>query len=376
MRYEKIIAADRGAAEPISFGAALLAGKKVAPDVINLLVLDHLEAMAFFERYERASDPDERLSVAQRLCTLLSVHMQVEEEIFYPASEDGTGDKPLVDHARHEHDEAKALIAEVQGHETADEAQAEAVRRLRQAIQHHVTEEETSFFPKVRGAGLDLFLLGRHLAARRVELLFERTGVLPKEGPMQTTSEMDVAVTGNLMGETGARAVDPEEARRLFIVGLQNAHAIEQNCRTMVQRQIERLENYPKLKARLERHLAENEVQIARLDRILEQLGESRSALKDTAMSAAANMSAMMHAAAGDEVLKNSMANAAMAQFEIAAYRSLLIMGEAAGETEAIRLLQQSLSEERAMAAWLEENLPGTVIGHMVLRSAGEQAKH
>lgn len=376
MRHEKLIVPDRGAAEPISAGAALLAGKKVAPDALNLLMLDHQEAMAFFERCLASSDPAEKLSVGQRLCLLLSAHMQVEEEILYPAAEQATGDKGMVDHAREEHNEAKVLVRRILERTSVDDGYDASVAELKALIGHHVAEEESSFFPKVRQTDLDLYEIGRRVAARRVELVFELTGAVPKEGPMQTSSQMDVATTGNLTGETGARAIDPGEARKLFVVGLQNAHAAEQDCRTMMRRQVERLENYPKLKARLEQHLVETEMQIQRLDQILEGLGESASTLKDTAGSIAANMGAMMNAAAGDEVLKNSLANAAMAQFEIAAYRALLVMGEAAGEVSAIKLLQQSLSEERAMAAWLEENLPGTVIGHLHLRSQGETAKH
>ncbi|WP_374470913.1 DUF892 family protein [Phenylobacterium sp.] len=376
MRHEKIIVPDRGAAEPISAGAAIMAGKKVAPDAINLLIMDHLEARSFFAWYQEATDEAEKLKVAHKAMTALTVHMQVEEELFYPAAQAASGDKPKTDHAREEHGEAKLLIRQLRERTTVDESYDALFLKLAQAIEHHVQEEETSYFPEVRRTDLDLYELGRAVAARRVELLFEMTGRTP-QGASEMASEMDVAMTGNLGTETMAVPVDPDEARKLFLVGLRNAHATEMNCRTMVQRQLDRLENYPKLKARLEQHLGEVERQIERLDQILAQQGESSSALKDAAMQMSANMSAMMNAAAGDEILKNSMANAAMAQFEITAYRSLILMGEACGEGAAVRLLQQSLSEERSMAAWLEENLPGTVIAHMQLRGqSGVDASH
>jgi ferritin-like metal-binding protein YciE len=377
MRHEKIIVPDRGAAEPISAGAAVLAGKKVAPDAINLLIMDHLEARSFFAWYREATEEAEKLRVADKLMTALTVHMQVEEELFYPAAEAASGDKPKTDHARHEHGEAKQVIRQLRERSTVDDSYDSLVLRLQELIEHHVMEEETSYFPEIRQTDLDLYELGRLVSGRRVELLFDMTGRTQRDGATHMPSEMDVAMTGNVGTETMAVPVDPEEARKLFLVGLRNAHATEMNCRTMVQRQLDRLENYPKLKARLEMHQGEVERQIERLDQILAQQGESSSALKDAAMSMSANMSAMMNAAAGDEILKNSMANAAMAQFEIAAYRSLILMGEACGEVAAVRLLQQSLSEERAMAAWLEENLPGTVIAHMQLRGQpGVDASH
>jgi ferritin-like metal-binding protein YciE len=376
MRIERTIVADRGAAEPISLGAALATGKKVAPDAIGLLVMDHLEAKAFFERYRASADPVEKLSVARRLCRLLTTHMRVEEEIFYPASRKATGDDPMVDHAVDEHEEGKGLIAQLERRETVDEIFHETIEALRQVIEQHVAEEETRLFPEVRAAGrLDLYELGALMAARRLEIMLQLTDKPLEDAALETRSEMSVGRPLN-MAETGLAAIDKDEARKLFLVGLRNAHATEKNCRTMAERQTQRVESYPKLKERLAQHLAETDTRIERLEQVLESMGESPSALKDAAATVGANVGAMTNAMAGDEVLKNSFADAAMAQFQIAAYKSLLLMGEAAGEVEAIRLLQKNLSDERAWAAWLEENLTGTVLTHLQLRSAGEQAKH
>lgn len=142
----------------------------------------------------------------------------------------------------------------------------------------------------------------------------------------------------------------------------------------MAERQVQRFQRYPKVEGRMRQHVDEKTVHMERVERILSDLGESTSTLKDTMMAMSGNMGAMMNAMADDEILKNSMANAAMAQFEIAAYESLITMGAAAGATEAIRTLQQTLSEERAMAAWLSDNLRGTVLIHMQLRSQGDEA--
>lgn len=377
MKIERTIIADRGAGEPISLGASLIAGRKVVADAINLLVMDHLEARSFFDWFEQAASPEEKLKVVGKLRLALGVHMQVEEEIFYPASAEATGDRGMVEHAVEEHAEARQIIARLEAMQPADPNYDELVRRLRLAIEHHVQEEESSFFPKVRATGLDLWEVGRRLAARRMELLFERTGMNPKESLMDTAQGVDVGARVNPGREADLAPVSADEARTLFITGLKNTHATENNCRTMMRRQIERLENYPRVEARLRTHLEETERQIERLEQILEGLGESRSALKDAVMGLSANMSAMMAAPAGDEVLKNSMANTAMAHFEIAAYESLLVMAEAAGEAAAMPILQQSLSEERAMAAWLDENLRGLTVMYLQLRSEpGQTAKH
>ena len=105
-----------------------------------------------------------------------------------------------------------------------------------------------------------------------------------------------------------------ERANSVFITGLKNAHALENQALELMNRQVERIENYADIKARLQQHIQETHEQIARLERVLESLGESRSVLKDNALSLIGNM------AAQDEIIKNSIANFAFENYEIAAY--------------------------------------------------------
>jgi ferritin-like metal-binding protein YciE len=93
-------------------------------------------------------------------------------------------------------------------------------------------------------------------------------------------------------------------------------------------------------------------------------------------MSAMGALGTMAHSMAGDEIIKNSFASYALANFEAAAYETLLLFGEAAGQFDALPLLQQSLSEERAMAAFIAENLRPTGMRFLQLRSEGRQASH
>jgi len=146
-------------------------------------------------------------------------------------------------------------------------------------------------------------------------------------------------------------------ARDTFVVGLRNAHAMEVQARELMERQSERLDEYPEVKAKVFAHLQETKDQLKRLERCLEACGESSSSLKDTAQSVMANMQAMAHSVAGDEILKNTFANNAFENFEIAAYKSLLALCGAAGVAEARDLLQTSLQEEQRMAAWIDSNV-------------------
>lgn len=169
-------------------------------------------------------------------------------------------------------------------------------------------------------------------------------------------------------------AISQETARSAFILGLKNSHAAARECRTMIEAQTQRLESYPDLRERLELHMREKDVQLERLEAILDDLGESRSALKDAAGSMMATMGNIASSASGDEVLKNSMALLGLAKFEAAGYETLLLFGEAAGANNALRPLQQCLSEERAIASFVEENLRPTGMRFLQLASEGRQA--
>lgn len=165
-----------------------------------------------------------------------------------------------------------------------------------------------------------------------------------------------------------------DETRDIFIAGLRNAHAMESQALSVITPQVNRLENYPELKRQLEMHYQETEGQIARLDQIFESLGESASGLKDTMLSAMGSMSAMSHALASDEVLKNLMADYMFEHFEIAAYTSLIAMAEAEGLTTAIPLLQQNLEEERRCAETLYGMIPSITQKFMARTAAGQTA--
>jgi ferritin-like metal-binding protein YciE len=146
--------------------------------------------------------------------------------------------------------------------------------------------------------------------------------------------------------------------QELFVVGLHNAHALEKQALSIMTPQASRIEHYPELADRLQSHIEETHGQISRLEQILSDHGESRSTLKDTVLGLAGGMAAIGHSLAGDEILKNSFANYAFENFEIASYKSLIVMAEDSGFTQAVPLLRQTLGEEQAMAEWIDGFLP------------------
>ena len=158
------------AKHPSTLGELLIAGKKLPPDATALLMQDHAEVKAMFRQYEMEEDADVKSALATEICVALTVHAQIEEEIFYPAAGEALEDDGLVNEAIEEHDEIKKKIAEIV-ESTTEKSIDGAVKTMIRIVEHHVQEEETQMFPDMRRIGVDLMELGRRLAARRAEIL-------------------------------------------------------------------------------------------------------------------------------------------------------------------------------------------------------------
>ncbi len=166
-----------------------------------------------------------------------------------------------------------------------------------------------------------------------------------------------------------------ESITDLYVTGLKNAHAMENQALSIMRPQVARIESYPDVLARLEQHIRETEMQVERLDSLLDAAGADRSALKDTALSFTGMMAAVGHTFAPDEIIKNSFANFAFENFEIAAYKSLITLATEAGNSNASSVLRQNLDEELDMARWLDSNIEAVTLKYAALRQSGEQAK-
>jgi hemerythrin superfamily protein len=141
-------------------------------DAVALLKEDHRTVEDLFAQFEKASGDGRKQKLALEICTELSIHAQIEEEIFYPACE-GKVEEDLLKEAFVEHDGAKMLIAQIITGEPSDEFYDAKVKVLQEQIEHHVEEEEKrleGLFSQARKAGLDMDALGAELAARKEEL--------------------------------------------------------------------------------------------------------------------------------------------------------------------------------------------------------------
>ena len=159
-------------------------------DAIALLKQDHRTVEDLFAKYEKASGDGQKHHLAMKICLELSVHAQIEEEIFYPACE-GKVEEDLLKESYVEHDGAKILIAEILAGEPADEFYDSKITVLSEEIEHHVEEEEKrldGLFAQARKSGLDLDALGELLKGRKEELTadYQSNGV---PIPVLTTME-------------------------------------------------------------------------------------------------------------------------------------------------------------------------------------------
>ena len=152
-------------------------------DAIQLLTADHKEVKTLFQQYQKLVDAEaddaDKEALAQKICTMLTVHATVEEELFYPAAREALGedDEDLVDEAAVEHASAKDLIAQIEGSSPDEPLYDAKVKVLGEYIDHHVKEEEGEMFPKVRKAKVDIDNLGADIAVRKVQLLEELGGM-------------------------------------------------------------------------------------------------------------------------------------------------------------------------------------------------------
>ena len=149
-------------------------------DACDLLDADHKAVKKLFNAYDELAGSkargaaEKRLELAREICTELTVHAQIEEEIFYPALRAALSETDLLAEAEVEHAGAKDLIAQIEALNQPDEMYDAKVKVLGEYIDHHVKEERNEIFPKARSSRkLDLVAMRDELEARKEALKAE-----------------------------------------------------------------------------------------------------------------------------------------------------------------------------------------------------------
>lgn len=151
-------------------------------DAVDLLDADHKAVKKMFIDYnvlcEDQAPADDKSLLALKICTALTVHAQIEEEIFYPAVREVIGDDALMQEALQEHEQAKATIAQIKKMDADDKAYDDTVKKLGKLIDAHVLEEREQIFLKARMSTLDLRGLTVPLYERKKQL--DKTPKVPE----------------------------------------------------------------------------------------------------------------------------------------------------------------------------------------------------
>jgi hemerythrin-like domain-containing protein len=116
----------------------------------ELLKQDHQEASGLMDELETA-DKGNAGSTKQlftKLKDALTLHTQIEEQIFYPALEQHEETKDMIGEAFSEHKEVKEMLEEMATMKPGSDDFMDKLTELRDSIEHHVEEEENEMFPK------------------------------------------------------------------------------------------------------------------------------------------------------------------------------------------------------------------------------------
>ena len=146
------------------------AAKVSRTDAIAILTADHKRVKKMFKTFEKMKEGGsaaDKQALAQQICEELTLHTQLEEQIFYPATRESINDEDLLDEAEVEHASAKDLIAQIQAGDPSDPKWSAKVSVLGEYVDHHVEEEESQMFPKARKAKMDLESLGQEIASMK-----------------------------------------------------------------------------------------------------------------------------------------------------------------------------------------------------------------
>jgi len=161
-----------------------------------------------------------------------------------------------------------------------------------------------------------------------------------------------------------------------YLDWVRDAHAMEKQAESMLEKMAGRLEHYPDLKARIEQHIEETRQQQTLIQSVIDRHNTSNSTFKDVMGKMAATGQAMGGMFADDEVVKGAISSYAFEHFEVACYTSLIAAAQLVGDQEGARIFEQIREQEIAMAEWALNHIPDVTEQFLVRDAApGVEAK-
>lgn len=168
--------------------------KKAAKNILDMLAEDHKKVKKMFKDFEKAKDDDEaKQMLVETCCAELTIHAQLEEELFYPALRQALDETDLVDEAEVEHASAKQLISELSSMQPDDDLYDAKFTVLGEYVNHHIEEEEKEIFAKAKKAKLDLEAMAEEMEERKMELRDELGLTSEDEEDQEDAEEREAA---------------------------------------------------------------------------------------------------------------------------------------------------------------------------------------
>lgn len=140
-------------------------------NAIELLKSQHRAVERLFAQIEKAKTADAKQKLFVEIADSLAVHATVEEHQFYPTVRAKRTEDILLE-ALEEHVGIKRVLADLLATDAKNPTFDAKIKVLTEQVEHHVKEEESDLFPKVKkilGAE-ELQALGQNMEAEQIEI--------------------------------------------------------------------------------------------------------------------------------------------------------------------------------------------------------------
>lgn len=121
---------------------------KLSPNILSMIRMDHTHVMSTFHQYMLSSSPSKKRAIVDNICLAVSMHAQLEEELFYPELRKVSHDADVLDKSVPEHNEMRQIMDRLRGADPRSKGYDQAVMALMREIMHHVADEETTLLPE------------------------------------------------------------------------------------------------------------------------------------------------------------------------------------------------------------------------------------
>lgn len=122
-------------------------------EIYEALMKDHEDVKGLLNELVALKDDDEyRYVLIEEIRNHLIPHSRAEESIFYNTLRAVNADKKIVFHGFQEHLEAETLLRTLQVMDKMNFSWKATATKLREAVFHHIEEEEADIFAEARAA--------------------------------------------------------------------------------------------------------------------------------------------------------------------------------------------------------------------------------